>query len=93
MMNLASNWKNHVHLKAQEDMNRGFSWYPKMLQVTWQPGEFEARFFFGGSSDLLQADPEEDELRLGDDWMDVPVIPFNIVDVHFQGFMVHSWFH
>lgn len=41
--------------------------------------------FFCGSLDLLQADPEEDELRLGYDWMDVPVIPFNIVEVH----MVH----
>ena len=31
---------------GSEDMNWGFSWYPKMLQVTWQPVEFEARFFF-----------------------------------------------
>ena len=78
---------------GSEDMNWGFSWYPKMLQVTWQPLEFEARFFLADPWACFRPTRRRMSCDSAMILMDVPVIPFNIVDVHFKGFMVHSWFH
>ena len=50
----------------------GFLLVPKDVTSRRNPLNLKPVFFFGGSFDLLQADPEEDELRLGFDFDGCP---------------------